>query len=86
MYVVNVQKLLRVHITLLDMNKHTLDKHFMKVSYVVSQVFCIRGLRQVRNMNAVNTGKPFMRNQPPLNIRKCIQKRKLMSATSVEKA
>lgn len=65
MYVVIVQKLLSVHITLLDMNKHTLDKYFMKVSNVVSQALYIRRLRQVRNLNTVNTGKPFMRNQPP---------------------
>lgn len=64
MYVVNVQKLLRVHITLLDKKKHTLDKYFMKVSNVVSQALYIRRLRQVRNLNTMNIGKPFMRNLP----------------------
>lgn len=84
MHVVNVQKLLRVHITLLDMKKHTLGKHFVKVSNVLSPALYIKGLIWVRNLSAINMGKLLMRHLPPLNIRELMQERNLMSAINVE--
>lgn len=59
-------KALRVHVALLDMKKHTLDKHFMKLSNVISPALYIKGLISVKKLECNKHGKAFDETPTPI--------------------